>query len=124
VTDTSLIGRDGRMDGRTCLSVRRRDNPGWILYFVKSLKTQGGISPTNRHLLVLDGHELHVILELVYKAMQIGLDLLTLPSYTCHNLKPLDVSVFRPINCTFRGYRDAWTLQHRGQPAQKEDLVY
>jgi hypothetical protein len=95
----------------------------WISHFVKSLETQGGISPTNRHLLILDGHGSHMTLEVVYKAMQIGLDLLTLPSHTSHRLQPLDVSFFIPFNCTFRRYRDAWTLHHRGQPAQKEDLA-
>jgi hypothetical protein len=95
----------------------------WISHFVKSLDSRGGISPTNRHLLIMDGHGSHVTLEVVYKAMQIGLDLVTLPSHTSHRLQPLDVSVFRPFKCAFRGYRDAWTLQHRGQPAQKEDLA-
>jgi hypothetical protein len=99
----------------------------WISHFVKSLKTQGGILPTNRHFLILDGHGSHVTLEVVYKAMQIGLDLLTLPSHTSHRLQPLDVSVFRPFKCAcrarFRGYRDAWTLHHRGHPTQKEVLA-
>jgi hypothetical protein len=89
----------------------------WISHFVKSLDSQGGISPTNRHLLIMDGHGSHITLEVVYKAMQIGLDLVTLPSHTSHRLQPLDVSIFRPFKCAFRGYRDAWTLHHRGQPA-------
>jgi hypothetical protein len=91
---------------------------------MKSLDSQGGISPTNMHLLIMDGHGSHVTLEVVYKAMQIGLDLVTLPSHTSHRLQPLDVSIFRPFKCAFRGYRDVWTLHHRGQPTQKEDLVH
>jgi hypothetical protein len=95
----------------------------WIAHFVKALETCRVISPTNRHLLILDGHNSHVTLDVVYKAKQNGLDLLTLPSHTSHHLQPLDYSVFRPFKCAFRGYRDAWTLQNRGRPAQKEDLA-
>ena len=96
----------------------------WILYFVKSLETQGGISLTNRHLLIFSRHGSHVTLEMVYKAMRIGLDLLTLLSHTSHRLQPLDVNVFRLFKCAFRGDRDAWTLHHRKQPAQKEELAH
>jgi hypothetical protein len=58
----------------------------WIAHFVKALETRRGISPTNRHLLILDGHNSHVTLDVVYKAKQNGLDLLTLPSHTSHRL--------------------------------------
>jgi hypothetical protein len=95
----------------------------WIAHFVKALENRGGIFPTNRHLLILDGHNSHVTLDVVYKAKQNGLDLLTLPSHTSHRLQPLDCSVFQPFKCAFRGYRDAWTLQNRGRAAQKEDLA-
>jgi hypothetical protein len=95
----------------------------WIAHFVKALEMREGIFPTNWHLLILDGHNSHVILDVVYKAKQNGLDLLTLPSHTSHLIQPLDCSIFRPFKCAFRGYMDAWTLQNRGRPAQKEDLA-
>jgi hypothetical protein len=37
----------------------------WILYFIESVRKLGEISPTRRHLLILDGHTNHVILEVV-----------------------------------------------------------
>ena len=89
----------------------------WISHFVRVLESHGGISSTNQYLLILDGHGSHVTLELVYKVRQIGLDLLTLPFHTSHRLQPLDVSIFRPFKCAFRGYREAWTLHHKGQAA-------
>jgi hypothetical protein len=95
----------------------------WIAHFVKALESRGGISPTNRHLLILDGHNSHVTLDVVYKAKANGLDLLTLPSHTSHRLQPLDCSVFHPFKSAFCAYRDAWTLQNRGRAAQKEDLA-
>jgi hypothetical protein len=58
----------------------------WISHFVTVLESRGGISPTNRHLLILDGHGSHVTLEVVHKARQTGLDLLTLPSHTSYRL--------------------------------------
>jgi hypothetical protein len=77
---------------------------------VKALESRGDISPTNQHLLILDGHNSHVTLDVVYKAKENGLDPLTLPSHTSHCLQPLDCNVFRPFKCAFRVYKDAWTL--------------
>jgi hypothetical protein len=87
------------------------------------MEKHGGISPTNRHLLILDGHSSHVTLDVVQRAKLIGLDIFILPSHTSHRLQPLDVSVFHPFKCAFRTYRDAWTLRHKGRPAMKEDLA-
>jgi hypothetical protein len=95
----------------------------WISHFIQALEKRGGISPTNRHLLIVDGHNSHVTMEVVHKAMAIGLDLLTLPSHTSHRLQPLDVSVFGPFKRAFKRYRDAWTLQHCGRDASKMVLA-
>jgi hypothetical protein len=83
------------------------DGKAFSQHFMRVLQSHGGISPTNGHLLILDGHGSHVTLEVVHKAKQIGLDLLTLPSHTFHRLQPLDVSIFRPFKYAFRGYRNA-----------------
>ena len=57
------------------------------------------------------------------KSMEVGLDLVTLPSHTSHYLQPLDVSVFAPFKCGFKRYRDAWVLRNRGRGASKEILA-
>ena len=62
-------------------------------------------------------------LEVVHKAMQVGLDLVTLPSHTNHHLQPLDVSVFGPFKIAFKRFRDAWTLQNAGRGASKMVLA-
>jgi hypothetical protein len=43
------------------------------------------ISPSNCHLLTLDGHGSHIILQAIKLAQQCGLDMITLPtrSYRC-----------------------------------------
>jgi hypothetical protein len=56
-----------------------------FLFFFKRL-VLGGISPSNCHLLVLDGHGSHVSLEAIEHAQQFGLYMITLPSHTSHAL--------------------------------------
>jgi hypothetical protein len=66
----------------------------WMSHFIATLMKKGGISLSNRHLLILDGHCFHVTLQVVYKAAKSGLDIVTLPSHTSHHLQPLDVAIF------------------------------
>jgi hypothetical protein len=75
------------------------------------------ISFTNKHLLVLDGHGNHVTLEVVTQAQEMGLNMLTLPSHTSHDLEPLDVSCFKPFKATFRNVKDvAMSRNNRMEP--------
>jgi hypothetical protein len=44
-----------------------------ISHFIVSIQKLGSnLSPTNHHLPVLDGHNLHVTLDVVHKAMGVG----------------------------------------------------
>jgi hypothetical protein len=83
----------------------------------------GGISPSRRHLLILDRHNSHVTLEVVREARQAGLYLLTLPSRTSHALQPLDVTVFKPFKSHFREFRNFRTPRNMHQKATKEILA-
>jgi hypothetical protein len=76
-----------------------------LLYFFKR-SIPNGISLTNRHLLILDGHGSHVTFETIEQAKEFGLDMITLPSHTSHALQPLDVGCFKPFKTTFRKERD------------------
>ena len=96
----------------------------WISHFIKSVGRLGGISLERRHLLILDGHNSHVTLEVVHEAKSIGLDLVTLPSHTSQALQPLDVSVFKPFKQHFRAYRDYWCNRNLTQAASKETLSH
>ncbi len=62
----------------------------------------GGISISNKHLLILDGLGSHVTLEAIEQASEFGLDMVTLPLYTSHALQPLDVVCFKSFKTTFR----------------------
>ena len=58
------------------------------------------------HLLILDGHNSHVTLEIVKIFMDSSLDIISLPSHTSHALQPLDIACFKPFKTTFRQCRD------------------
>jgi len=56
----------------------------FLSFFKRSIPS--GVSFTNRHLLILDGHGSHVTLEVIKHAKDIGLDMITLPFHTSHAL--------------------------------------
>jgi hypothetical protein len=94
----------------------------WISHFINSLKKGPGIDLNNRYLLILNGYNCHVTLEVVTLAMNSGLDIVSLPSHTSHALQPLDVSCFKPFKSAFRQIRDWWTLLNKGRKVEKQDL--
>jgi hypothetical protein len=56
--------------------------------------------------------------------MNVGLDLITLPSHTSHALQPFDVScMFQTFQNVFRAYIDVRTLANKGMGVSKEDLA-
>jgi hypothetical protein len=73
-----------------------------FVFFKRSIPS--GISITNRHLLILDGHGSFVTLEAIEQAQEFGLDMIILPSHTSHALQPL--AYFKPFKTTFRKERD------------------
>ena len=73
--------------------------------------------------MILDGHKSHISLEVLQKARQHGLDMLSLPSHTSHAFQPLDVACFGPFKRAFRAYRDLWLMQKGGKKVKKENLA-
>ena len=96
----------------------------WMSHFVTCVQAMGGnMSPNNRHVLIIDGQNSHVTVDIVLQARTIGLDLITIPAHTSHALQPLDVSCFKPFKTAFRACRDMWSIEHKGVNARKEDLA-
>lgn len=92
---------------------------GVISHFIASVCHFSTISHNHRHLLLLDGHCSHVTLEVMHEAKDVGLDLVTLPSYTL---------IAR--NVAF-GQEFVWTFQHHfkttwnmNQLVSKETLAH
>jgi hypothetical protein len=74
------------------------------------------------HLLVLDGHDIHVILKTISQAQEMGLNTITLPSHTSLALQPLDVSCFKPFKTTFRRVRDLAMFRNNHMELKKITL--
>ena len=94
----------------------------WISHFLKCLKRGPGVDLTNRHFLILDGHNSHVTLEVVKISMESGLDIVSLPSHTNHTLQPLDIACFKPFKTAFRQIRDTWCLTNKNLYVGKQTL--
>ena len=94
----------------------------WVCHFIEYLKKGIDIDLSNTHLLVLNGHNLHVTIEVVRVAMESRLDIISLSSHTIHALQPLDLVCIKPFNTTFRKQRDAWALLNKKKRVEKQDL--
>ena len=94
----------------------------WILHFIECLKRGPSIDLNKRHLLVLDGHNSHVKLEVMKVVMQSGLDIISLPFHTSHAFQPLDLACFEPFKTTFRKHTDSWTLVNKNGKVGKKEL--
>ena len=94
----------------------------WLSHFIARVKESFDLSQTSRHLLILDGHNSHVTLEVIHKASQASIDMVTLPSHTRHTLQPLDVSVFAPFKKAFRHIQDEWYCKMVEEYQQKKTL--
>lgn len=93
----------------------------WLEHFKSSVPTP--LSPTERHLLIVDGHGSHTRVQLVQKAMEWGIDIITLPAHTSHKLQPLDVSVFKPFKSNFQKERNLWQVRSYSIQATKSELA-
>ena len=58
--------------------------------------------PSQRRLLILDGHDSHTTTEFMWHCFDNNIQLLFLPAHTSHVLQPLDLSVFSPLKHTYR----------------------
>ena len=74
----------------------------WMDHFIEQLEAIGDLSPSNRHLVILDGHKSHVSLEVIQKPKHHGIDMTSLSSHTSHALQPFDVACFKPFKSTLK----------------------
>lgn len=85
-----------------------------IDHFIKAMKKMGGMSPIQRYLMILDGQNSHITLDVIIKTNEAWLDMITLPFHISHEMQPLNVAVFKPYKTAFRAYRDIWSMKHKG----------
>ena len=95
----------------------------WMDHFIHKLEKEERLSENRRNLLILDGHKLHINMEVLMKAREHCIDMISLPSHTSHELQPLDKACFKPFKVAFRAYRDLWNLTNSGRKCKKENLA-
>ncbi len=79
----------------------------WISHFITCVQVHEiNLALINRHLLILNGHNLHMIIDDVHKIRKVGLDLIILPSHTSHVLQPFNVACFKHFKIAFRAYKN------------------
>ena len=95
----------------------------WMEYFIQGTRAEEEDGPRERQLIILDGHKSHITLEVLELAKNNGIDMVSLPSHSSHELQPLDKACFKPFKVAFRAYRDIWNLQNHGKKCETEDLA-
>lgn len=83
----------------------------WVKHFVNST----GCNPTNKVILILDGHGSHKNLEALEFAKANGVILLCLPPHCTHRMQPLDVSFFGPLEAFYNREITTWLKAHPGR---------
>ena len=87
----------------------------WISHFIECLKKGPGLDQIQRHLLILDKYNSHIMLEATKICMESGFDIVSLPSHTSQVLQPLDILCFKPFKIAFREIRVASTLANKNK---------
>ncbi|XP_065658144.1 uncharacterized protein LOC136082657 [Hydra vulgaris] len=97
----------------------------WFDHFVKwfdHFVEYGHPSKDHPLLLIMDNHKTHISIELMDKAKEINVVLLTLPPHCSHKLQPLDRSVFRPLKKFYNSACDSWLKAHPNTPMTIYDI--
>jgi hypothetical protein len=76
--------------------------------------------PTQRRLLIMDGHSSHITANVIAYCMEHAIDLLILPPHTSHMLQPLDLSVFSPLKRALAAETDAASRVDTGRILRSE----
>jgi hypothetical protein len=76
--------------------------------------------PSQRRLLVADGHSSHITANVIAFAMEHAIDLLILPPHCSHVLQPLDVGVFSPLKRALAAETDRVSRLDPGRIARVE----
>ena len=85
-----------------CISIHK-----WMDHFFNLLREKDMLASIHRHLLIFDGHKVHLILDMLTKAKKNEIDIFTIPTHTSHGLQPLDVACFEP-------FKQAWSINIHG----------
>jgi len=102
---------------------------GWIncdlfrLWFEHFLTT---VQPSieNKVLLILDGHATHTQnIQVILRAREKGVIMLSLPPHCSHRLQPLDLTFFKPLSCYYSQCIDTWMRSNPGLPVTEQKVT-
>lgn len=119
---TPLFVRDGPSE-----SIGAGNSSGWMTatefsiymdHFVKFVKP----TPSEPVLLLLDNHASHIDIEVVEKAKQNGVIMLSFPPHCTHRLQPLDVGIYGPFKHYCANAQDNWMRNNPGQTMKIYDI--
>ena len=93
---------------------------GWMdselfIDFLKHFTRYTCCSPSNKVLLLLDGHCSHKTLEAVEYCRANGIILLCFPAHCTHRMQPLDVGFFAPVMTYYNQEVSLWLKNHPGR---------
>ena len=92
----------------------------WMDYFIHKIEANEGLFQSRRHLLILDDYTSHTSLEVLLKAKECNINMISIPSHASRGLQPLDYAYFRPSQVTFRAYKNLWNLKKHRSRCEKE----
>ncbi|XP_064641955.1 uncharacterized protein LOC135496524 [Lineus longissimus] len=81
-------------------------------------------SKDNPSLLIYDNHESHLSLQVIDKAKENGVTILTLPPHSSNKMQPLDVGIFKPFKTYCSQAMDSWMMQNPGKPISIYEIAY
>jgi hypothetical protein len=91
----------------------------YLKHFISFVKPQ----PTEKVLLILDGHQSHKTVDVIDLARANNITMITLPPHTSHRLQPLDLTFFGPLKANYNRQIDQWMLNHPGKRVSDYDII-
>jgi len=83
----------------------------WLEHFIENVHA----SPTNKALLIVDGHSSHKSLAAIDMARNHGISMVCLPPHTTHRMQPLDLTFFGPLKKNYNKECDKWMTSNPGR---------
>ena len=75
-------------------------------------------------LLVYDNHESHLSIEVLDKAKENGVTILTLPPHSSNKMQPLDAGVNKPFKTYYSQAMDSWMMRNPGKPISIYEIAH
>ena len=109
-------------------SIGAANKSGWItgdifLTFLHHFIKHTNCCKERPVLLLMDNHDTHVNIDVVYLARENGIVILTFPPHCSHKLQPLDRTVFGPFKHYYNEAASLWMVNHPGQPISIYDVA-